>query len=60
VLNDSPKLRACARKIRHRTESKALVAASRSAGKNNAKALRVYHCPQCGGWHLTHQARRRG
>jgi len=48
---------ACMRKIRHRTEERALVRAARCAGKYNARALRVYRCPACNGWHLTSKVR---
>ncbi len=56
-MANHPALLACQRKVRHRTESKALASAARCAGKRNAKGLRVYHCPYCRGWHLTHQVR---
>jgi hypothetical protein len=46
--------------MRHRTQSKALVSAARCAGRNGAKALHVYRCPHCNGWHLTSQERTRG
>jgi hypothetical protein len=46
---------ACERKVRHSTEAKALIAAARCAGRRSAKGLRVYRCPDCKGWHITHK-----
>lgn len=46
---------ACLRKIRHRSEAKALSRAARAVGRNGARLLRVYRCPACHGWHLTHR-----
>lgn len=50
----------CQRKVRHRTEAKALRIAARCAGKHGVRSLHVYHCPHCHGWHLTSQSRRHG
>jgi hypothetical protein len=60
VLEPNEKDRAaCKRKIRHRTESKALVVAAKCAAMRNVRGLHVYRCPVCSGWHLTHQERAR-
>lgn len=44
--------RACGRKSRFPDEASAIASASYLMHKGN-KSLRVYHCPYCGGWHLT-------
>ncbi len=48
----------CADKVRYATQTEALAAAARSAGKHNTSHLRTYPCLQCHGWHLTRQAKR--
>jgi len=51
---------ACLRKIRHRSEERALIRAACCAGKHNTRSLRVYRCPACNGWHLTSKVRGHG
>lgn len=45
------------RKHHYRTEGNALAAASRMLRTSSRRFLRVYECPRCGSWHLTHQWR---
>ena len=45
----------CARKILYDNEADARKAVRhRMAGDDGAPFLRVYRCPWCAGWHLTH------
>lgn len=46
----------CDDKARYPSEAMALEAAVRAAVRSG-QPLRVYCCPQCAGWHLTHTAR---
>lgn len=46
--------RVCLRKIRYKTLEKAKRAANRAFEKRGTY-LRVYLCPVCGGYHLTHK-----
>lgn len=49
----------CEDKNRYQNETEALVAASRALRKpKNTRTLRVYECPRCKGWHLTHKLKR--
>lgn len=52
----------CGSKVRYRTEEEAMRmrAGARRKGYRNAETLRVYPCRFCGGFHLTHQNRKRG
>jgi len=44
----------CGKKHRYGTQEKALSAALRYARRT--PLMRVYECPRCKGWHLTHRA----
>lgn len=45
--------RMCGSKNRYRNKGEALVRASYCV-RRGSPPLRAYHCPYCGGWHLTH------
>ena len=46
----------CSKKHRYGTQGRALAAATRSARRTDL--MRVYECPICKGWHLTHKEAR--
>lgn len=46
---------ACGRKRRYPSEEAALSFASRSMNVYGSPPLKVYRCPYCHGWHLTHK-----
>lgn len=56
-MNAPEALAICRSKRPYKTESKALRAAARCAGRYNARQLRVYQCRECRRWHLTSQPR---
>lgn len=47
--------RSCLSKVRYATEDRAITVAARACER---VSLRVYGCPDCGGWHLTSQVQR--
>ena len=47
--------RACGRKRSYPSEEAALSFANRSMNVYGAPPLKVYKCPYCDGWHLTHK-----
>ena len=53
--------RSCPRKIRHATEYRALKAMHALERHQNfdGKAMKVYECTACGGWHVGHVQRPR-
>ena len=53
--------RSCPRKIRHASEYRALKAMHALERHQNfdGKAMKVYECTACGGWHVGHVARPR-
>jgi hypothetical protein len=52
---DAHEFHACSRKRRFPDKISARKAASQAARRKDAPKLFVYHCPYCGGWHLTHR-----
>lgn len=44
--------RLCSAKVRHDNEGDAWASAAHQVGRT-VKRLRVYHCQDCKGWHLT-------
>ena len=48
--------RMCGRKRRYEDEFTAQSVANLSMIAYGAPPLKVYRCPLCGGWHLTHKA----
>lgn len=50
---DQTRQRMCASKVRYATQGKALGVAQNAAKRTTF--LRVYRCPMCKGWHLTHR-----
>lgn len=47
--------RQCGKKRRYPDEFQAQKAAKYAMRQRPETALRVYDCPKCGGWHLTHK-----
>ena len=46
--------RMCLRKVRHETREGAESSAAYCSNRSGV-TIGVYHCPLCGGWHLTHK-----
>ena len=47
--------RACGRKVRYSSKEAAEAKANRSMRIYSSPPLKVYQCPYCHGWHLTHK-----
>lgn len=52
-ISRTPFAQPCAAKHRYTSEKAAQNAADLSMLERSAVTLSVYHCPYCGGWHLT-------
>lgn len=46
--------RMCLRKVRHETREGAESSAAFFSNRSGM-TIGIYHCPLCGGWHLTHK-----
>lgn len=47
--------RQCRKQKYTKVEAQTVVNARMSARHNRPEHLRIYHCPLCNGWHVTHK-----